>query len=294
MKKPDNLVVSVFMITYKHEAFIEKAVSSVLDQKTDFEYELIVSDDCSPDDTQAIVERIIKEHPCGYRVKYFRHDQNLGMTQNCNFAMAKCTAKYVAFCEGDDYWTDLLKLQKQVDLLESNEEISGVAHQTTVLSNGKESGIFCENVPETIKVNDLLEGRIIHTNSLVFRQSVLELFNSIPDFFSADRLIFLSIAIKGKFIFFNESMSVYRKHEGGISVNFKIEDLARDLTTIPYLCRIYKEFPRYRYLSYVYASMGLANNGYLLKRLYYIGLSFLYSFSYFPQNLRKIFRFVFK
>lgn len=122
-----NILLSVEMITYKHETHIKQAIEGVLIQATNFDFELVIADDCSPDNTQEIVEEIIKNHPKGYKIKYFRHEQNIGMNANAKFAIDNCKGKYIAICEGDDYWTDPLKLQKQVDFLETNPDF-GLCH----------------------------------------------------------------------------------------------------------------------------------------------------------------------
>ena len=116
----NDIVVSVSMITYKHEAYIAQAINGVLMQQTNFEYELIVADDSSPDKTERVVLEIINSHPKGHLIRYFRHKENLGMHSNGIFATQQCRGKYIAICEGDDYWTDPLKLHKQVEFLEAN------------------------------------------------------------------------------------------------------------------------------------------------------------------------------
>src|ERR1035437_6654292 len=121
-------IVSVIMITYMHENFIRQAIESVLIQETKFRFESIIADDCSPDKTPEIVNEIISTHSKGYRIKYFRQKENLGMNSNGIFALSKCIGKYIALCEGDDYWTDPYKLQKQVIFLETNSHIAGCFH----------------------------------------------------------------------------------------------------------------------------------------------------------------------
>src|SRR5258706_16274760 len=101
----DSPIVSVCMITYAHEVFIAQAIHGVLQQETDFQIELIIAEDASPDNTEKIVAGIIKSHPKGNCIKYFRHPRNLGMRLNFIWALQKCSGKYVALCEGDDYWT---------------------------------------------------------------------------------------------------------------------------------------------------------------------------------------------
>ena len=105
--------VSVVMITYGHEKFIREAIEGVLMQECDFEVELILANDCSPDQTDSVIQDIIKNHPKGCWIKYIRQENNIGMMPNFIFALKQCKGKYIALCEGDDYWTDPLKLQKQ-------------------------------------------------------------------------------------------------------------------------------------------------------------------------------------
>lgn len=126
------------MITYKHEAYIKEAIEGVLMQETNFDYELILSDDCSPDATEKIVREVIDSHPKGNKIKYFRHEKNLGMQNNSRFAFQKCSGKYVAICEGDDYWIDPYKLQKQVDFLEKNNDYGLVATDFSIFYQSTE------------------------------------------------------------------------------------------------------------------------------------------------------------
>lgn len=103
---------SVIMITYGHEKFIEQAINEVLMQEGDFEVELIIANDCSPDQTDAIIRNILENHPRASSIKYINHDKNLGIMPNFLFAMKEYNDKYIALCDGDDYWSDPLNLQK--------------------------------------------------------------------------------------------------------------------------------------------------------------------------------------
>ena len=98
--------VSVCMITYGHEKFIEKAINGVLMQECNFEIELILANDCSPDSTNEKVKHCIDSHPRGHWIKNTMHPKNLGMMPNFIWALQECNGKYIALCEGDDYWTD--------------------------------------------------------------------------------------------------------------------------------------------------------------------------------------------
>jgi glycosyltransferase involved in cell wall biosynthesis len=129
--KLDNIIVSVIMITFGHEKYIKQAVEGVLMQLCDFEIELIVANDCSPDNTDSIVQKIIETHPKSTLINYTKHNLNKGMSSNFIWASEQTKGKYIALCEGDDYWTDPYKLQKQVDFLESNKSVGIVYTNVT-------------------------------------------------------------------------------------------------------------------------------------------------------------------
>src|ERR1019366_2115974 len=109
---------------------IAEAIEGILMQKTNFPFELIIANDASKDNTDDVIKDLIKKHPNGHLVKYFSQENNLGMIPNFIFALEQCKGKYVAMCEGDDYWTDPFKLQKQVDFLEANADFNICCHET--------------------------------------------------------------------------------------------------------------------------------------------------------------------
>ena len=107
--------VSICMITYNHEAFIAEAIESVLMQETDFDIELIIANDASSDKTHEIIESLVQNHPRKPSVQYINRIENIGMIPNFMDVINKASGDFIALCEGDDYWTDPLKLQKQKD-----------------------------------------------------------------------------------------------------------------------------------------------------------------------------------
>ena len=118
------MLVSAVMITYGHEKYISEAIYGVLMQKCNFDVELIIANDCSPDTTEDIVNEIISSHKNCSWIKYTRHLINKGAVGNFIWSLKQAKGKYLAICEGDDYWTDPYKLQKQVDFLEKNNDFS--------------------------------------------------------------------------------------------------------------------------------------------------------------------------
>jgi glycosyltransferase involved in cell wall biosynthesis len=113
------ITVSVFILTYNQEQYIAQTLESIINQKTNFSFQLVIGEDCSTDGTRAICESYVQKFPS--QVKLLpAQNENIGLISNYMRTFAACDGKYVAICDGDDYWVDDLKLQKQVDFLEQN------------------------------------------------------------------------------------------------------------------------------------------------------------------------------
>jgi glycosyltransferase involved in cell wall biosynthesis len=123
--------VSIMMITYNHEKYIRKALDSVVAQRTNFAFEAIVGDDYSTDGTRDIIREYARKYP--KIIKPVFRDRNLGASKNVVSVLRKCKAEYVAYLEGDDFWIDEYKLQKQVDYLDSHKESAGVMTGVSVV-----------------------------------------------------------------------------------------------------------------------------------------------------------------
>ncbi len=121
-----EVLVSVLMLVYNHEPYIAQAIEGVLMQKTTFKYELIIGEDCSTDKSRTIIREYQKRYPDIIRPVYWK--RNVGGKKNANMIRSLARGKYIALCEGDDYWCDERKLQKQIDFLEENPQYSGVYH----------------------------------------------------------------------------------------------------------------------------------------------------------------------
>lgn len=277
--------VSVCMIAYNHAAYVRQAIESVLSQETAFEFELVIGDDCSKDATAAICEEFAARD---HRVRLLPYDRNHGVMPNLTRTLKACRGEYIAICEGDDYWTDPSKLQKQVHYLNSHPDCAGATHQAQVLVEDKPVRRFRENVPATIGTVDLIGGRLFHTASVMFRRPVVDMFSDGPLVLGCDRLLNFCMSFLGKIHYSEEVMCVYRLHGGGMSSNATVEQMKLELNSIPYLSRLQPAFPKYRYLSYVYAAIGLSRSARLHQKLYFLTLSFVYSFSTFPHNLADI------
>lgn len=217
------IVVSVVMITYAHEKFIREAIEGVLMQAVDFQIELIIADDCSPDKTQTVVRGIIDSHPKGNIIKYTRHTSNKGMLTNFIWALEQCKGEFISLCEGDDYWTDPKKLQKQVDFLANNKKYILHYHNCIEINNNLEIQKYWSKrhmSDFSFDFRDSIKEKMGYTLSIMFRSDNLndEFITLCKKAFYPDwslELYLLSSGLQGYYA--NESMGVYRHHEGGFT-----------------------------------------------------------------------------
>ena len=206
--------VSVVMVTYNHEKYIAKAIEGILMQNCDFEVELIIGDDCSPDGIAEIVKKYIDTHPNGHWINYTRHEINKGMMPNFIWTLEHSKGKYIALCDGDDYWTDPYKLQKQVDFLESNSEYVLCGHSINVVdSEGTFKRLFSKS--GTYIRADLLKEHFISTLSAVFVNKLGDL-PSFEGAYNGDTMLFNFILGDKKAYVLPEVMGVQREHCGGV------------------------------------------------------------------------------
>ncbi|ANV83287.1 hypothetical protein AWQ21_02150 [Picosynechococcus sp. PCC 7003] len=207
--------VSIVCVTYNHEEFIEEAINGFLMQKTNFPVEVIIHDDASTDNTTKVIQEYHTKYP--EIIKPIIQTQNQFSIRQFDFfrdILKKAEGKYIALCEGDDYWTDSLKLQKQVDFMELNPEFSICFHKVKILKNNQLIEDNITNVPSKItSITDLVKGNYIHTPSCVFRNRQDSIIGA--NFIHSplgDYYIHMMNALHGKIFHIDEDMAVYRIH----------------------------------------------------------------------------------
>ena len=215
--------VSVLMITYNHEKFIEQAVRGVMMQQTNFDYQLIVGEDCSTDRTRDILCRLKEEFPD--KIILLLHPQNIGMIPNMVATYEACQGEYIALCEGDDYWKDPYKLQKQVTYLDANPECRMCFHAAKIVFEDESRDHNSLKKPPSgmkISLQTWMRYTYIATGSVIFRkpdEALPEWYSRLH--FSGDYPLFvwLLLTIGGKLVYIDEPepMSVYRRHAGGVT-----------------------------------------------------------------------------
>lgn len=218
-----DLMVSVCCITYNHEKYIAQALEGFLMQKTNFKFEILIGEDKSTDGTRAIIETYCKQYPG--MIKLITHDVNIGAIRNQIGVLTQAKGKYVAMCDGDDFWTDASKLQKQVDFLESNDDYVICCHHSEVIDD-QDKTVYVKDYPVELEFDykDVLLGKREETRicSLMMRniKEVTEVTAQswYLDTYGTDTLLKLyAVANTGKKIYvLPDVMACYRYHNGGI------------------------------------------------------------------------------
>lgn len=208
---------SVLMITYNHEHYLAKALESALMQQVDFEYEIVIGEDCSTDGTRGIVLEYQRRYP--ERIRALLPERNLGMMRNFVATYQACRGEYVAQLEGDDYWSSPLKLQKQVDFLEQNRGCAICCHAVEVVPEQDPASSYIHRAPggrNLFTFDDVLAENFIANCSTVFRRGLL---GELPDWFfiqkQGDWSLHLLHAQQGDIGYLDEVLGCYREHAGG-------------------------------------------------------------------------------
>jgi glycosyltransferase involved in cell wall biosynthesis len=237
MKQP---LVSVRVVTYNHEKYIQQCLEGILMQRTDFPFEIVIGEDCSTDHTQEIVFDYEKRFPEIIRV--ITSEKNVGGMQNIIRVHQACSGKYIANCEGDDYWIDPLKLQKQVDFMEAHPGMTLCFHNAIILNEATAATrIFFETQPHEILSFDEVCNITTPTAGVMARSDVLA---TQPEWrlkiWCGDLLARLWCAHHGTVGYLNEIMSVYRRHPGGLDIQMRSQPQKYYEDTL----YVYREFDR--------------------------------------------------
>ena len=210
-------LVSVCLITYNHEKFIEQALNGILIQETTFPFEVVISDDLSKDNSRTIINEFIQKKSCGWSL--VNHTENVGMHKNWERAMRACKGKYIALLEGDDYWSDPYKLQKQIDVLEADDHLAICCSNARVelIDSEKQHPDYVQKPKGRYTLTDLIQEAFMPTCTVVFRNGLMP--EKLPkSYYSApmaDYPIHLLNALHGDIFYLDEVTSTYRLHTSG-------------------------------------------------------------------------------
>ena len=213
-----NLKASVSMITFNHEKFIAQAIESIMSQQTSFEFELVIGDDGSTNNTRAICEQYQKQF--GNKIRLIFNDKNIGSVNNFLQNIYSCDGDFIAICDGDDFWTDNSKLQKQVSFLDSHKDYSFCfTNVRSVDANGKQIKPFTQIYYNDTFTHESYVAKITPpTVTTLFRKNMLP--KVFPDEFkvlpNTDMFLKALLSEKGKVHFENSVTASYRINNAGV------------------------------------------------------------------------------
>lgn len=218
MTSKDNLLVSISCITYNHASYIRQCLDGFIMQKTDFAFEVLIHDDASTDGTTEIIKEYEEKYPDIIKPIYEEENQwTKGRRGSVVFNFPRAKGKYIAMCEGDDYWTDPLKLQKQVDFLEKNVDYAVCSHAYYIENNGRKDLVKLSRLEFDYNLDNLIIGDWYYqTLSLVFRRSIYYL-NHCDYTYSSDVVLLYTLLRRGgKGRYMPLAMGNYRHHNLGV------------------------------------------------------------------------------
>jgi glycosyltransferase involved in cell wall biosynthesis len=208
----ERVDVSVILLTYNHEPYIEQAIDSVLEQTTEAKVEILVSEDCSPDRTRAIVQRYARRYPD--RIRLFLSEQNQNDIEVYLRAYRQARGDFVAYLDGDDYWLPE-KLERQLEFLRSNPHVVMCYHAAKVIGDGTKE--CTRRYGEYDGLQQLLLQNPAPSGAVLFRRRAL---GDLPGWFADQDYIDWPLAVllaqRGEIAYLDEPLSVYREHAGGL------------------------------------------------------------------------------
>ena len=225
--------INVIVTAYNHERYVSQCLESVLEQRGDFQLEVIVGDDCSTDNTRKTIEEFQQKYP--KVISVLPPEKNLGITKNLKRCLNACSGEYIAICEGDDYWTDENKLQKQKDFLEIHTDCSMCFSAISLYY--EEKNFFEPHHAQaslkknTITIEDLIGNNYIGNFSCCMYRAdaIKKLPQGIYDLNTVDWMFNMACSQFGKIGFLQDQMSVYRLHSNGTWTGRNIFEQLEDI-----------------------------------------------------------------
>lgn len=252
MKQEEPILVAIHCMVYNHEQYLRDCLEGFVMQKTNYPFVAIVHEDASTDGSAAIIREYEEKYPNIIKPIYetenqwSKHDGSLERIMN--EAIDATGAKYIAMCEGDDYWTDSLKLQRQIDFLEAHPDYSMCFHAAKISLEGVDASITgakCESlVTREYFANDMFASWIVPTASIVYRKKMLDAFSLRHSEWltRGDIALVLRCSHVGRVWGMEEQMSVYRMQPSSVSHNPAIR--GKEIFKLPNHFRcLYINFP---------------------------------------------------
>ena len=308
--------VMIRCFSYNHSKFIVQALEGFVNQQTDFPYVCVVVDDYSTDGEQDVIKDWIR-HKCHISpvilnevfadIYIVDHKDNSNCTLVFYFLKEnhksqrkpkapyiktwKNASKYIALCEGDDYWIDPMKLQVQADFLDNHLDYSAVATQSMVIyESGEKSHPFSKHTKDyDWELGTLVGYRPFHTATIMYRPC--EELDNHPRVYSGDISIMIILSQKGKWRLMSRCTSIYRKHSSGASSTVTLGELKRDLAGIPYYLKLNPKFPIRQYKAYLYYTFSIFPPQNKLYDILKYGLKSIWlNITIYPVNIKVVFK----
>lgn len=238
-------LVSICCVTYNHEKYVRKTLEGFVMQQTTFSFEIIIYDDASTDSTQDIIREFSEKYTHLFKPIYQKENQfsKVKSGMNPRFTFPHTSGKYIALCEGDDYWIDSLKLQKQVDFLEANPEYN-ICFHNALISIGEiiqNERIYKPNRKRDITFLDLLRGDYTKTCCSVFRYNQ-GMFDGHFELLQDTVMFMICLENDAKAHYIDDDMAVYRIHEGGVwGLKSKLNKLISSVKIYEHLLTTYTQ-----------------------------------------------------
>ena len=300
----ENPKVSVCIITYNHSLYLETCLKNIVEQKVDFIFEVILGEDHSTDNTARIVEKYADAYP--KLIKAFIRPKNVGPKTNFLHCFLQCKGEYIVYIEGDDYWTNQNKLQKQVDFLDQNPIASACFHNAEILfEDGSNKPNQIINTPDQANwtyTKDFFKEKetwFMATASVMMRRKFV---NPLPNWFvdckSGDIPMYVILSENGPIGYLEETMSIYRKNLGGQSFTDSITSKAFLLNRI-FMYSMLNQYTKYQYVNLIHPILAeyhellidcIEHKRSIFKKIYH----FYFAFSLQPNKDFKTFSMLFK
>lgn len=276
-----EVMVSICCLTYNHENYIRKTLDGFVNQKTNFKYEILIHDDASTDKTTEIIQEYEEKYPNLIKPIYQVENQHSrGVKITCALQFPRVTGKYVAMCEGDDFWTDMNKLQLQIEAMEENPNCTFCTHAVGIINeDGTDTGKaypledIANGVLKVEQFMEILANKLpypFQTSSYFFKSEYLEeIVKDIPQFMKLAKVLDMPLLLfyisKGDVYYINKKMSCYRTQSKGSwnekiksSISMQVENANADILWL----NSYNEYCQFKFEEYV--------NEIILRKKFYL------------------------
>lgn len=253
----EKILVSIHCLTYNHEKYIADAIDSFLEQETNFKYEILIHDDASTDRTADIIREYENRYPNLIKPIYQTENQYSKAEISVDkINTERALGKYIAICEGDDYWIDKYKLQKQIDYMENHPECSLCVHAGYVVSavDKKKQGVTRPNKGDkSFTVEGVIEGGggLFQTNSMLFPKKFGQIRPAFLDkALVGDYPLVINLSLQGKVHYIDEFMSAYRVGDSEswtVKTNSDIEKITTHFRLISTMLDEFNVYTNYQY-----------------------------------------------